>query len=149
VSKLKLSKIYNPIMKSILRSPFHGLISKNVMLITFAGGKSGKKYTTPVNYVRDGADIAVFSYRHRMWWRNLRGGVPVTLRVKGQDLKAVGKSIEDKNAVAASLLDYLQKMPHYAKYFQVTIDPNGQPNPEEVARAAQNRVMIRFRLAHA
>jgi len=73
----------------------------------------------------------------------------VTLRVKGQDLKAVGESIEDKNAVAAGLLAYLRKMPHYAKYFQVTMDSNGQPNPEEVARAAQNRVMIRLRLARA
>jgi len=119
------------------------------MLITFTGRKSGKVFATPVNYVREGDDITVFSYRHRAWWRNLRGGAPVTLRVKGQDLKAVGESIEDKNAVAAGLLAYLRKMPHYAKYFQVTIDPNGQPNPEEVARAAQNRVMIRFRLARA
>lgn len=95
---MELSKIYNPIMKSILRSPLHGLISKNTMLITFTGRKSGKIYTTPVNYVRDGDDFTVFSQCNRIWWRNLRGGAPVTVRVKGQNLKAIGESVDDREA---------------------------------------------------
>ncbi len=134
-------------MKSILRSPFHDMISKNIMLITFAGRKSGKMYTTPVNYIRDGNDITVFSDRNRVWWRNLRGGVPVTVRVKGQDLKAIGEAIEDKKIVAAGLLAYLQMSPKNAKYFQVSLNPNGQPTPKEVDGAAENRVMIRVKLA--
>ncbi len=146
---MKLSKLYNPIMKAILRSPLHGIISKNTMLITFTGRKSGKMQTTPVNYIREGDYITVFSLRNRVWWRNLRGGAPVTVRIKGQDLKAIGESIEDEKTVAAGLLAYLQKSPKYAKYFQVTLDPSGQPNPEEVAEAAQNRFMIRIKLARA
>jgi deazaflavin-dependent oxidoreductase (nitroreductase family) len=125
------------------------MISKNTMLITFTGRKSGKMYTTPVNYTRDGDDITVFSLRNRVWWRNLRAGAPVTVRVKKQDLKAIGESIEDKEVVAAGLLAYLQMSPEYAKYFQVTLDSNGQPNPEEVDMATQNRVMIRVKLARA
>jgi len=104
------------------------------MLITFAGRKS---------------DITVFSLRNRVWWRNLHGGAMVTVRVKGQDLKAMGESFEDKEVVAANLLAYLQKSPKYAKYFQVTLNSSGQPNPEEVDRAAQNRVMIRIKSAYA
>ena len=144
---LWLVKIYTSIVKPILRSPLHGLVSKNTMLITFSGRKSGKVYTTPVGYVRNDNDITVFSQRHSSWWRNLRGGASVTVRLKGQDLKAIGESIEDKKTVAAGLLAYLQKRPHYARFFQVTLDPDGQPNPEEVARASQNRVMIRVQLA--
>ena len=146
---LKLSRIYNPITKSILRSPLHGIISKNTMLITFTGRKSGKMHTTPVNYIRDGDNVTVFSLRDRVWWRNLRGGAPVAVRVKGQDLKAIGESTEDKKVVAAGLLAYLQMSPKYAKYFQVTLDSSGQPNPEEVAQAAQNRIMIRVKLVRA
>jgi len=117
------------------------------MLITVTGRKSGKMHTTPVNYIRDGDNITVFSLRNRVWWRNLRAGAPVTVRIKGQDLKAIGESIEDKKAIAAGLLAYLQMSPKYAKYFQVTLDPSGQPNPEEVDRAAQNRVIVRVKLA--
>ncbi len=71
----------------------------------------------------------------------------MTVRVEGQDRKAIAESIEDKKVVAAGLLAYLQKFPHYAKYFQVTLDPDGQPNSEEVAQSVQNRVMIRVKLA--
>ena len=34
------------IMKFVLRSPLHGMVSKTVLLITFTGRKSGKTYTT-------------------------------------------------------------------------------------------------------
>ncbi len=104
-------------------------------------------YTTPVSYVRDGDNITFFSQRNRGWWRNLRGGVQVTVRIRGQDLKAMGESFEDKETVAEGLLGYLQKSPKLAKYFQVTLDSHGQPNLEEVTRAAQDRVMIRVQLA--
>jgi len=78
---LWLVKIYTSIVKPILRSPLHGLVSKNTMLITFSGRKSGKVYTTPVGYVRNDNDITVFSQRHSSWWRNLRGGASVTVRL--------------------------------------------------------------------
>ena len=38
------------------------------------------------------------------------------------------------------------RRPHYAKYFQVTLDSDGQPNLEDVAKVAQNRIMIRVQL---
>jgi len=117
------------------------------MLITFAGRKSGKMYTTPVNYIRDGNDITLFSDRNRVWWRNMQGGVPVIVRIKGQDLKAIGEAIEEKKIVALGLQAYLQMSPKNAKYFKVSLNPNGQPIPEEVDRAAENRVIIRVKLA--
>jgi len=144
---LEFSKIYNPLVKSVLRSPLHGMVSKNFMLITFTGRKSGKVYSTPVNYVHDGDGITVFSKRHRIWWRNLRGSAPVTVRVRGRDLNGIGESIEDEEAIAAVLLAYLQEFPQYARFYQVTLGADGQPNPEEVSRAAQENVMIRVQLA--
>ncbi len=143
---MKFSRIYNPMMKSLLRSPLHGLISKNIMVITFTGRRSGKTYSTPVNYIRDDSGITVFSRRAGIWWRNLRGGASVTLRVRGKDLKGIAESIEDMKAVMTGLSDYLQKVPSHARYFKVTIDPTGQPNPQEIAKAPQNEVLIRIRL---
>lgn len=135
-------------MKSLLRSPLHSLISKSIMLITFTGRRSGKAYSTPVNYFREGDLITAFSLRSRTWWRNLRGSAPVTVKIRGQDLKAIGESVEDEKAVAAGLLAYLQKVPNYAKYFQVSVEPDGNPDPEEVVTAAKDRVMVVVRLTH-
>ena len=73
----------NPLIITILRSPLHPMMSKAIMLITFTGRKSGKRYTTPVSYSRQGETVYVFT--HGTWWKNLRGGAPVSLRLRGQD----------------------------------------------------------------
>jgi hypothetical protein len=141
--------MYNPIMKWLLRSPLHGLISNSTMLITYTGRKSGRSYAHPVGYVRDGDTLLTTSLRERRWWRNLRGGAPVTLRVKGREVMAHGDAIADGNGRTAEVFTrYLRAAPHMAKYFQVGLDSDGRPNPEDVARAIQTRVMIQFELAH-
>jgi hypothetical protein len=69
-----LIRIGNHFMKLILRSPLHSLVSENAMIITSTGRKSGKIYTTPVNYVRDAGALIILSQDDRTWWKNLRGG---------------------------------------------------------------------------
>jgi deazaflavin-dependent oxidoreductase (nitroreductase family) len=122
------------------------MLSKEFMLITLTGRKSGKSYTLPVNYLRDGDVLWVTSYRRRTWWRNLQGGAPVAVILAGRELKGRGEALVDERAVAKSLRGYLQKMPRYAKYYGIALDPAGQPVPEDCARAAQERVMIRIDL---
>jgi deazaflavin-dependent oxidoreductase (nitroreductase family) len=132
----------NKTMKFILRSPMHGVVSKNVLLISFTGRKSGKTYTTPVDYSQDGDQVTIFT--HASWWKNLRDEAPVTLRIRGRDLQGVAEPVaEDKAAVAAGLSAHLRKVPSDAKYYGVTLDAQGNPNAEEVEKAAQTAVMIR------
>jgi len=145
---MELSRIYNPLMKLILRSPLHGIMSSNTMLIIYTGQKTTKKHTIPVNYLREDNEITMFSFRHRTWWRNLRNSANVTLRIRGKTFKATAQATEDTETVAQGLLAYLQKRPNYAKYFHVTLNPQGQPNPEETEKAAQNRVIIKAKLTH-
>jgi len=90
---LNFSKIYNPMMKALLRSPLHGMVSNGIMLITFHGRKSGKVHSTPVNYLREGNNITVFSRRDRVWWRNLRGGAEVTV------LSSLVEILEEKGII--------------------------------------------------
>jgi len=72
----------NKTMKLILRSPAPWIVSKTVLLITVTGRKSGKTYTTPVDYSQDGDQVTIFT--HANWWKNLNGGSPVTLRKIGR-----------------------------------------------------------------
>ena len=138
---------YNPIMQQVLRSPLHGLLSGNMMLIKFTGRKSGKPYSVPTNYVRDGDDLWVVSLRRRTWWRNLRGGTPVAVCLCGQELKGTAEVVDGELTVAVSLYAYLQRAPQAARYLDVQLDPAGQPQRDDVARAAQTRVMLRIHLA--
>ena len=135
----------NQTMKFILRSPLHGMVSKSVLLISFTGRKSGKAYTTPVDYSQDGDEVTIFT--HAAWWKNLRGGAPVTLRIRGLEYQGLAEPVaEDKGAVAARLSQHLRKVPSDAKYYGVTFDEGGNPRAEEVEKAAQTLVMIRARL---
>jgi len=132
-------------MKLVLRSPVHGTVSKTVLLITFAGRKSGKTYTTPVDYSQDGDQVYIFT--HANWWKNLRNEAPVTLRIRGRELQGLAEPVaEDNKAVAAGLTEHLRKVPSDARYYGVTFDDHKNPRAEEVEKAAQSAVMIRIRL---
>lgn len=135
----------NQTMKFILRSPLHGMVSKTVLLITFTGRKSGKTYTTPVSYSQEDGQVTIFT--HATWWKNLRAGMPVTLRIQGREFQGLAEPVaEDKGAVAAGLAAHLRKVPSDAKYYGVTFDDQGDPRAEEVAQAVQSVVMIPIQL---
>jgi hypothetical protein len=142
---LNLTNIFNHFMVWLLRSPLHKIASKNTLLITFTGCKSGRRYTTPVNYVLDDNAIYITTLRSRPWWKNLRGGAHVSVCLKGQDMETYGDVIEDYENVTKQRMVYLQLVPQYARYFKISLDPNDNPNLENVAQAAKERVIILLR----
>ena len=141
---------YNPIIKWLLISPFHPFVSKNMMLLTYYGRKSGTKYTTPVNYFpardEEGNYYATTSVRERFWWRNLRGGLGVMVRIRGRDLPAHAQVFEDEASVAEGMAQILRETPEIARYFQVEMDDSGQPNREQIFRNALGKVLVKTRL---
>jgi endonuclease YncB( thermonuclease family) len=141
-----LTSIVNPLMKLVLHSPLHGLVSGTTMLVSFSGRMSGKHYTVPVNYTRDGDVITFFSHRARIWWRNLSRGAPVTVRVKGHDLPGTADVVTDTEQIVAGLAVHLAQLPGDAKYYQVRLDDDRHPDPQDVARAAETRALVRIKL---
>jgi deazaflavin-dependent oxidoreductase (nitroreductase family) len=116
------------------------MVSKSVLLISFTGRKSGKTYTTPVSYSQFGDQVHIFT--HSTWWKNLRSGTPVSLRLRGQELQGLPEPVEDKHAIAAGLAEHLRKVPSDARYYGVTFDDQGNPRTDEVEKAVQSVVMI-------
>jgi hypothetical protein len=133
-------------MSWVLRSPFHQLLSENMLLISVTGRKSGREYTLPVNYQRAGDEIWITSRRERTWWRNLRGGAPVKLRLAGKQVRGRGEVFEDDMEVAKYLAEFLQRSPSLARYFDVGLDSEGKLRGEDVARAALDRVIVRVKI---
>lgn len=89
-------RIGDPFIKAILRSPLHGLLSRDILLITYTGRRSGKSFVTPVNYIRTGDLLRVVSFQQRRWWRNLRGGAPVNLWLAGKEVTAWAEVVEGR-----------------------------------------------------
>jgi len=137
--------LFNAFVKLLLRSPLHGLMS-GVMLITVTGRKSGRLITTPVQFARDGDLLLVTSDRGRRWWRNLRGGAPVRVRLGGKDRSGSAEAVADREAVAEGLAAYLRAAPAAARWFKIALDAEGRPDRADLARAAGERAVTRIRL---
>jgi len=139
-------KLYNQILISLLHSPLHSLIDKSTILFTLTGRKSGKNYTIPVSYMRDGDTLLMISQREHSWWKNLRGGAQVTLYIQGHTSKASGEVFTDAETVANKLLLFLQHFPGYQRFIHIKLAANGQPeNPEAFQRFAQGMVIVQMK----
>jgi len=97
-------RVINPIMNMLLRSPLHSVLSNSLMTLTFQGRKSGKRYTIPVGYLQRSNTLYLFT--HSSWWKNLQGGVPVTVRLRGQEVAGVAEPVQD----TALMLDLVREL---------------------------------------
>lgn len=129
-------------MSWLLRSPFH-IFMGGMLLITVSGRKSGRAISTPVNYVRDGDMLLITSKADRTWWRNVRGGAPVTLLLNGRTYQAEASTLEQLPEREQELLHFLRLTKHTIAGIHLTAD--GQPTqPEKFQRVVQDRIVIKI-----
>jgi deazaflavin-dependent oxidoreductase (nitroreductase family) len=69
----------------LLCSPLHPLLSRQLALITVTGRRTGRRYTFPVGYHQDGDRVIVNVGwpERKQWWRTLRHGGGVEMRIRG------------------------------------------------------------------
>jgi hypothetical protein len=80
---------FNAVTAKLIDVPLLGnVVRRNLVTISYVGRRSGKTFTTPVNYRRVGDEIVIRVGLPvaKNWWRNfLGGGGPITLRLNGTD----------------------------------------------------------------
>jgi hypothetical protein len=137
-------KLMNPLMKALLYSPFHGRVSKSLMLLSFTGRKSGKKFTTPVGYLRQDRTIIVFT--HSPWWKNMIGGAPVSMRIQGKNTTGVARPVNDpveiksmvRNLMASSSEDRARQMGFWVDDLDAS--------PQEIQKAVAGTILVKIQL---
>jgi F420H(2)-dependent quinone reductase len=95
-----LVKMGNPLVRTLLGSPLHGMLDDSVLVLHVTGRKTGRRYDIPVGYVdMEGTLIVVTVAR---WRVNLRGGADVEATLRGclQPMRALLQ--EDPASVAVS-----------------------------------------------
>ena len=79
----------NAVAAKLIDVPLLGnVVRLNLVVISYVGRRSGKTFTTPVNYRQAGDEIVigVGLPDAKNWWRNfLGGGGPITLQLNGTD----------------------------------------------------------------
>jgi hypothetical protein len=137
-------QLANGIVSGLLRSPLHGILSNTLILLSFQGKKSGKTYTIPVGYTLNGNLVKIVS--RAGWWKNLRKDVPVTLWLKGQQHSGIAEAFYGDENVVEAIMALAPKSQQLRKMYRISLDANGQPNPEDIRRAAAHTAQIRIRL---
>jgi deazaflavin-dependent oxidoreductase (nitroreductase family) len=133
----------NDFVTFMLRTPLHVFLG-NTMLITVTGCKTGRKYSTPVGFYREGDVLWVISSRDRTWWRNVKNGANVSLLLKGKNVEAFAKAEVDEKAVEKHLLEYIRQIPMAAKSFGIQME-NKIPNMEDIGRVAKDSLFVKIK----
>lgn len=113
---------WNPLVVAVLRSPFHWLLSYGLMLITLTGRRSGRAYTIPVGYQKDGDVITVLASEapSKHWWRNFQTPSEVGVRLRGKDLSGTAALLApDSSEFRTQSERTLRRLPFMAKVFGV------------------------------
>lgn len=85
----------NPLVMALLRSPFHRIASKALLVVSWSGRSTGRRYSIPTGYQRDGDDIIVMLTKpgQKSWWKNFRMPWPAELRLDGRERTAMGEVV--------------------------------------------------------
>jgi hypothetical protein len=121
------NRLVNPLVRLLLRSPLHRLLSRSLVILSYQGRKTGRWHSLPCMYARHGQDLYIIPGHpdRKLWWRNLRQPTPVRLRLQGRDLNGTATASSDPEAVAAGLRRYLARYPKTARPLGVQLETNG------------------------
>ena len=104
---------------------------------------TGRRYTTPVQYLRRGPEYVVLSQHGRMWWRNIRTRPQVELLVQGRTITGRAE-IADADTAPGVLRVCLEQNPRVAKFYRIQPQPGGAIDPTAIDLLLERVVVIRI-----
>ncbi|MEH6583343.1 MAG: hypothetical protein V7754_15495 [Halioglobus sp.] len=138
-------RLINPTMNRLLASPWHRVLSKRIMSVSYRGRKSGQEYTTPVSYYREGN--TVYCFTNGNWRHNFRSRTEATLRLQGKDYPATGELFTgSRDEQVDIMIQYFKAVPQDKKFYGVHTDTIGEPIRNQVEQASHAVVPIQFEL---
>ena len=138
----------NPPMRALLRSPFHSVASRNLCLISYKGRRSGRAFTTPLSFMREGNRVLLLSSHQTRWWLNFIDG-PVDVDVEIARKTYPGKAeaiLEDGDRLRDGVRTFLFAVPRDAMVYGIKLDRDRKPREEDIARAASHVVLVEIEL---
>ncbi len=139
--------LLNPVMRGLLRSPFHGLASGNIGILHFTGRSSGRELNTPLSYMREGDTVRFLSNHNTVWWKNLRGGASVSVDAAGERLSGTATVLEgDSEALRAGVRSFINAVPRDARVYGMKLDNNKQLREDSLIAVANELVLVEVTL---
>ena len=143
-----VSPALNAAMKLFLKTPLlQKALGKQLALLSFTGRRSGKSYTIPISYERDGKSILMLTRKTRSWWRNFADLPAVELRLAGEVVAGTAEAHVGTDHDVADVVAFLTTRPYDAKAYGVTRLADGSIDPESVRTLLPSTVLVRVELS--
>jgi len=139
----------NPLVVWLLRSPLHRLVDGGLMLVTVTGRRSGRRYTIPVGYQRDGEllHVVVSKARRKQWWRNFRTPAPLEVLLLGERRSAAGCVVDPASERFVTVVEAtLARLPMLGGQLGVTYDARQGLTPEQRETLRLEAALVEIRL---
>jgi hypothetical protein len=91
--QVRVVRLANPLVRAVLRSRWHRLLSGRLLVLAYRGRRSGRGFAIPVLYAQTapGGEVVVVALRReKLWWRSFLEPSPASLRLRGADVSARG-----------------------------------------------------------
>lgn len=132
-------------MRALLGSPMHWPLSRWFAVLSWTGRRSGRHYTTPVSYVREGSTIWLTTGDR--WWHNLTDAAPIAIRIRGRWHDGLGRAETDRVESHREHERLFRQHPWFRRLAGIPGVRGGGPDPDALDLAlAAGRVLVRIDL---
>ncbi len=135
-------------VRSLLRSPLHGLASRHLALLHYRGRRSGRAFETPLSYDRDGSLVRLLSSHNTRWWHNFRAGpLPVEVEIARERHPGTARLIEHEGErLRDGVRSFLNANPRDAIVYGIRLDARRRPRESDLARLEGRVVLVEVEL---
>jgi deazaflavin-dependent oxidoreductase (nitroreductase family) len=138
----------NPPMRALLRSPFHGIASRNLAILNYRGRKSGRAYATPLSFVREQSIVRLLSSKRTAWWKNFEAGpTPVEVEIARQTHAGIARLFdEDSEELRNGVRRFLTALPRDAVVYGIDLDSKRRPIEASIEARANDVILVEVEL---
>ena len=138
--------VINRVMRLLLKSPLHGVMSGSVMVIYFTGRKTGRRRSTPVRYLCEGdSRVVCLTGRETGWWPNFLEPCDVELQLAGCRVAARAHARPNDTEHKTSVLrETLERFPADAPYHGIVVKRGQEVTPAQFEQAVARDVVVSF-----
>lgn len=119
-----------------------GKMGSVLMVITTKGRKTGKSYSTPIGFQRDGDTVVAFNVGGSSnWYKNIAHNPVATLEIQQKTYQMRGQYVTDTDEIRRILELYQREQPSMlSRFFGIAADASG----DALMKAAERIKFVRF-----
>ncbi len=122
---LRLLRIANPVVRGVLGSPLHRILSGALVVLEYRGRRTGRAYRIPLQYAETArGTIVVLAVQpeRKLWWRSFAPPARAVVLVAGEERAMTGRLLGGDERREA-LVAYLARFPRAARALSLGRDP--------------------------